>query len=701
MAPEFVAVRAYPGVVLKRPVAIEREPGGTRIFVLENHAWDVYTSVLKAFADDPAAGEVATLLAIPGQAEVAYSLCFHPRYGENRYIYIGSNGVGPGGAHHSRVVRYTVPRDALAPIDPATAHTIIEWPSNGHNGAGVAFGSDGFLYVTSGDGTPHGDADLAGQDLASLRAKVLRIDVDGAPEGVSYRVPPDNPFVGTGGIRPETWAYGLRNPWRITHDAESGQTWIGENGQDLREYAHLLRRGANYGWSEYEGTRVYQAGRLRGPAPFTPPTVEHDHGQFRSLTGGFVYRGARFPELRGAYVYGDYATGRVWAARHDGERLLWHRELADTPLAIAGFGTNADGDILLADHLGDAIARLEKAPAPAPDRLPFPRRLSETGLFDSVPDQRPAPGVHGYLINAPAWHDGATAAHWLALPGAAVAAMPPGDDPAWIWKSWNLPDGSALVQTLALRDGGENAPPRRVETRVLLKQDADWAAYSYVWNDAQSDAELAPAAGRKLALADREWIVPSRSECVLCHARGANYVLGLTAAQLNREVLVDGASVNQLSHWAALGLIREEGRQHDAASGLRQPPETLTRLIDPYDRSHPLAERARAYFAVNCFHCHRYEGGGNSRMDLSPWLDHDAQHLVGGTPQHGDYGLPDARLVAPRELGRSVLPVRMSARGPGQMPPAGTSVLDTQGLGLIFEWIMNMEAPPATPNAQE
>lgn len=682
---------------MKRPVAIEREPGGSRLFILENHAWDVYTSVLKAMADDPGASTAETLLEIPGRSEVAYSLCFHPGYRENGFIYIGSNGVGPGDKHHSRVVRYTVPRETGRPIDPASAQTIIEWPSNGHNGAGVTFGRDGFLYVTSGDGTPHGDSGLAGQDTGSLLAKVLRLDVDGAPPGQPYRVPEDNPFVGRDGIRPETWTYGMRNPWRITHDAESGQTWVGENGQDLREYAHLLRRGANYGWSEYEGTRVYQAGRLRGPAPVTPPTVEHDHAVFRSLTGGFVYRGARFPELHGAYIYGDYGTGRVWGARHDGDRLVWHRELADTPLAVAGFGTNAAGDILIADHLGDGIARLEPAPPPEPGRLSFPKRLSETGLFAAVAEEKPAPGVYRYEINAPSWHDGATSTYWLAMPGLSQVELRTDADPAWVWKSWNFPDGTAVAQTLSVPATGD-IPARRVETRLLLKQDADWAAYSYVWNDAQDDAELAPPAGQKLARAGGEWAVPSRSDCVLCHARGANYALSLTGAQLNRPVPGLEAPVNQLEHWAALGLVRDVSQADEKSGNATGGLTAGARLASPYDRSAPLAERARAYFAVNCSHCHRYEGGGNTRMDLSPWLPLEGQHLVDAKPQHGDYGMPEARLMAPREPGRSVLPVRMSSRGPGQMPPVGSAVLDPEGLGLVLQWLMNLE--PGSPKAE-
>ena len=668
--PEMLAVPAYPRLPLKRPVFLERQPGSDRMLVIENYAWEEYRSVIRRFRDDPGASEVEDVLVIPGDGELAYGLCFHPQFAANGYLYVGTNGRGPGDAHHSRIVRYTMSREAPWPIDPASRRVIIEWPSNGHNGAAAVFGNDGMLYVTSGDGSPNSDALNAGQNTGSLLAKVLRIDVDGAADGEAYRVPSDNPFVGREGMRPETWAYGLRNPWRITNDPVSGQIWVGQNGQDLREYAHLLERGANYGWSEYEGSRLFQPGKLSGPAAFTPPTLEHDHAAFRSLTGGFVYRGQRFPQLAGAYLYGDYGTGRVWAARHDGQKLVWQRELADTPAAIAGFGTNAAGDILLADHLGNAVLRLDPAPPRAADAPAFPRKLSETGIFRDLAKLDPAPGVMRYRINAPSWHDGASSEFHMAIPEGKAAEIP--NDPAGGWKSWNFPDGSVLVQTLAIPADGDRAAVR-AETRILVRSDADWLAYAWLWNKDQSDAELVAAGGLRTEAAGQPWAVPSRTECTLCHARGANYVLGVTAAQLSR----DGSDAGSLAELTTAGFVRPP-----APAPARWPV-----LADPHDTARPLADRVHAYLAVNCSHCHRHEGGGNSLMDLSPWVRGKSRHLIDAVPQHGLYGMPDARLIAPREVHRSVLPVRMSSRGPGQMPPAGSLQSDPAGLSLIYQWL--------------
>src|SRR5207244_11110778 len=166
------------------------------------------------------------------------------------------------------------------------------------------------LYVTSGDGTSDSDTNVTGQRTDLLLAKVLRIDVDhvGEPSGVrprrNYSIPGDNPYVDDKRFAPETWAYGLRHPWRMCSDPKTGHIWVGQNGQDLWETAMLVRKGANYGWSVMEGSHPFYRERKSGPTPIVKPTVEHHHSESRSLTGGVVYYGERYPDLQGAYLYG-------------------------------------------------------------------------------------------------------------------------------------------------------------------------------------------------------------------------------------------------------------------------------------------------------------------------------------------------------------------------------------------------------------
>ncbi len=539
----FTVARAFPRLKLDWPVCLRRIPD--RPYYLAIHEDGPYSPAYLAwFDDDQGASQAHRLLSFDN---VAYDIAFHPDFKLNGYCYIGSaEPAHPDGAR-CLITRYTLrsgPSDEGVTIEPESARTIIAWPSNGHNGAAVAFGPDGMLYVTTGDGTVRRDTDEVGQRLDTLRSKVLRIDVDHPDAGKMYSVPVNNPFVDTPGAMPETWCYGLRNPWRISIDAASGQIWVGNNGQDAWEQVYLIQRGGNYGWSVYEGGHLFIADRQPGPTPILPPTFEHPHSEARSLTGGLVYRGRRHASLIGAYLYGDYSTGKIWAGKHDGSQVLWRRELADTSLNITCFTSDASGELLVADHRGDGLGGFYRLiPNPkAGQPTSFPGRLSETGLFQDTAALRPAAGVAPYRIRAAAWHDGARSRYWLALPAAT-------DDPTRVapiqfhrTNPWGFPDGAALVQTLST-PGGEQVPPRRLETRVLLKQDGEWAGYSYLWRPDQQDADLAPAGGASASLPPASfgsqdprltWRTPSRSECMACHSRAANYVLGVRTSQLHR-----------------------------------------------------------------------------------------------------------------------------------------------------------------------
>src|SRR5262249_47825141 len=162
--------------------------------------------------------------------------------------------------------------------------------------------------VSSGDGSSDSDRDLTGQTLDDLLAAMLRIDVDHPTPDRPYGIPADNPFLDRPNARPELWAYGFRNPWRVSYDLPSDQLWVGTNGQALWEQVYLVKKGANYGWSISEGSHTFHAQRQAGPDPIAPPAAEHHHSEARSLTGGQVYRGKHLPELVGTYIYGDWST---------------------------------------------------------------------------------------------------------------------------------------------------------------------------------------------------------------------------------------------------------------------------------------------------------------------------------------------------------------------------------------------------------
>ncbi|HXY94993.1 MAG TPA: PQQ-dependent sugar dehydrogenase [Acidimicrobiia bacterium] len=242
--------------------------------------------------------------------------------------------------------------------DPSTRRLIlfVKQPEPNHNGGQLAFGPDGDLYIGFGDGGSEGDQGFGharggnGQSLHTRLGKILRIDP--TPSSASpYRVPPDNPFVGRKGVKPEIWAYGLRNPWRFSFDAETGDLWIGDVGQDKWEEVDFVPatngrdagRGDNFGWDRLEGTHPYKG---RAPAGAVPPVYETSHADGNcAITGGFVYRGTAIPDLRGMYLVTDYCRGRLTALQPTGDGSFQARDLGITLTQVSSFGQANDHEL--------------------------------------------------------------------------------------------------------------------------------------------------------------------------------------------------------------------------------------------------------------------------------------------------------------------------------------------------------------------
>jgi glucose/arabinose dehydrogenase len=682
----YKVVRAFPGLTVKQPLSLTPEPGTDRLFILQHLQYWAGPGRLLAVRDDQGATEAEALLEIDG---LAVGLAFHPDYEHNGYLYIGLNGPMKG-RKMTQVVRYTVDRQAPHRIDPTSKRLIIDWPSDGHNGGDLAFGNDGYLYVSSGDGSSDSDGFLTGQTLDDLLGGVLRIDVDQADPGRNYGVPKDNPFVDRPGARPELWAYGLRNPWRLSYDRESGQLWVGNNGQDLWEQAFLIRKGGNYGWSLTEGSHVFQANRQSGPDPISPPAAEHPHSEARSLTGGRVYRGTRLPGLVGVYVYGDWSTGRVWGIKHDGTKVVWHTELVDTPFNITGFGTDHAGELYVIDQ-GSGFYRFEPTTEADRPSRPFPTRLSETGLFASVADHTPHPAALPFEVSAPQWADGATMERFAALSGLERVEQKPQPNAGG---AWTLPDGSVLVQTLSLDlvDAAGKPARKRVETRLLARQQREWTGYSYRWNAGQTEAELVRSSGDAEAFEvadptapggrrEQVWRFPARTECLVCHSRAAGFVLGFTPLQLDRDRDYGGTVDNQLRTLEHIGVFQ---------GALPRRRDDRPRLVDPSEARAPLEARVRSYLHVNCSTCHVKEGGGNALMELGLTTPLRRTRLIDEVPLHNRFDLADARLVAPGSPERSVLYQRVSRRGNGQMPPLVSTEVDRKAVDMIADWIRGL-----------
>jgi glucose/arabinose dehydrogenase len=231
--------------------------------------------------------------------------------------------------------------------DKASEERILEinQPFPNHKGGQVVFGPDGFLYIGLGDGGSGNDPMKNGQNLNVLLAKILRIDVSGAGNGLAYRIPADNPFAGKSGNRGEIWAYGLRNPWRFSFDRQTGDLWVGDVGQNAFEEIAIVTKGGNYGWSVMEGNQCLGGGRSCDASGLTPPIFDYPTGENCAITGGFVYRGSAIPRIQGAYIYGDYCSGRIWGLRYNGRQVTAQAQLIDSPMQISSFATDHDGNI--------------------------------------------------------------------------------------------------------------------------------------------------------------------------------------------------------------------------------------------------------------------------------------------------------------------------------------------------------------------
>lgn len=281
-------------------------------------------------------------------------LAFHPAYEDNGRFFVNYTDT----EGDTVVARYEAdPQSDSA--DPGSEEVLlrIEQPFENHNGGHLAFGPDGHLYVATGDGGSAGDPEDNGQDKEALLGKLLRIDVDGS----RYEAPTDNPFADGGGA-PEVWAYGLRNPWRFSFDEAAGTLWIGDVGQNALEEINRVpmnEAGLNFGWNEMEGSRCYEGDCDRSGKVL--PVTEYGHDAGCSVTGGFVYRGRQFRDLRGGYFFGDFCSGSIWVIPADAEGPIDPNLVLTSDHAISSFGLDEDGELYVTDIGSGDVLRMTDA----------------------------------------------------------------------------------------------------------------------------------------------------------------------------------------------------------------------------------------------------------------------------------------------------------------------------------------------------
>jgi glucose/arabinose dehydrogenase len=334
---------------LQRPVHLTAPDGDSRLFVVEQPGRIRIVRdgelVTEPFLD------IVSKVESDGNEQGLLSVAFHPDYGSNGFFYVNYTDA----SGDTRVERYSVSGADPERADPASAKLIIGYdqPYGNHNGGHVLFGPDGMLYIPTGDGGAGGDPQGHGQNRNSLLGKILRIDVDG---GDPYAVPTDNPFVGQAGVRPEIWAWGLRNPWRVAFDEQDGLLFVADVGQNAYEEISVIPdddAGVNFGWNRMEARHCFPSGSNCSQEGLTLPVVEYPRSQGISITGGFVYRGAAIPELQGRYVYADFGRDWIRSFRYEGGEARGDAELdVEGVSSISSFGRDSQGEMYVVSLAG-------------------------------------------------------------------------------------------------------------------------------------------------------------------------------------------------------------------------------------------------------------------------------------------------------------------------------------------------------------
>lgn len=361
-------------IVPFRPIILTHGgDGSNRIFVASQHG------VIYSFADDDKATSSKKFLDI--QDRVRYlddsneegflGLAFHPKFKENGEFFVFYTPKKGEQPHTNYVSRFRVSKDHPDQADPASEEVLlkVDHPFWNHDGGTIAFGPDGMLYIALGDGGAGNDPFGNAQDMTSILGKILRIDVDKKEAGRNYAIPADNPFVKASEMkgRPEIWASGLRNVWRLAFDRKEGTLWAADVGQNLFEEINIITRGGNYGWNIREATHPFGARGVGPRKDLIDPIWEYHHDTGRSITGGGVYRGKKFPELVGSYLYADYITGAVSALRYDAQqkRVVANQPIAGPGLPILSFGEDEQGEFyfMIVASTGRGIYRFERKTA--------------------------------------------------------------------------------------------------------------------------------------------------------------------------------------------------------------------------------------------------------------------------------------------------------------------------------------------------
>jgi uncharacterized repeat protein (TIGR03806 family) len=713
--------RAFANVRVQQPTAIGAVPGTNQMYVVQQ-AGRVITFENR---DDATASttmlDIATRIGQGGANERGLlNLAFDKDFATNGFFYVYyTGGQGQNTNFPAFLDRYqATSRDPLmAPASTRCQILTVTQPQSNHNGVGMFVDKDGFLYVSFGDGGGANDRGAGhapegnGQNLNTLLGKLIRIKVNTTPGNCTYSTA-GNPFSNAAGTAPtrsgvprEIFAIGLRHPYRMTQDRQTGDVWIGDVGQNAREEVDFMSRaqidrvlaggGApNFGWPCREGA-------IAGPIVTAScdaaneridPVFDYVEGNNASVIGGFLYRGNALPQLKGKYIYARYGmqqlnmvTPNPAGGRATSEMMLF--STATLGGRIWSIGEDADGELYAVFGAANQISKLVPTGA-ATDAGTVPARLSQTGLFSDTRALTLARGVVPYDVNAKLFSENLEKVRAFAIPdGSKISFDAKG--------RFDMPVGSVVLKHFEEADG------KRIETRILARTADIWRSFTYEWLADQSDAMLVPETGKTIRLSNGQmYDLPSSADCQACHNRGMSdtpkQIIGLQARQMNFEMLYErdpntggkGMRANQLQALNQAGFFNTDIGD-PARLGLfpKNPPENLANLSNA-----DVNLAARSFMESNCAICHRPGGGTPTPIDLQFDTANAATMIFNEPP--GEGFVDGAMLtVASRNPNNSVLLKRMLRTVPADqgMPPISHRQMDKAAVELITRWINSID----------
>jgi len=596
-----------------------------------------------------------------------------------------------------------------------------------HNGGGMFFGPDGFLYLSVGDEGDFDHIELSTQRLdGGLFSGLLRLDVDNDPSkshpirrqprpneaprdpnwpitfSQGYSIPNDNPWLNEdGSILEEFYAIGIRSPYSMHYDRESDQIYLLDVGSDAREEINIVEYGDNLQWPYLEGST--SSPYFEKPTVIIgnekTPIVEYGRSTGNAIIGGGIYRGEQFLTLRGKYIFGDFGSNKLMLMDPErvsnGEFDVLIADIRNQGISlpnnpgISGVHSLDNGEIIITvigvdfTESGRFLSLQQKDVVNDP-----PDKLSDLGIFQDLDNLTPIEGIIPYTVNSPLWSDRAEKKRWIALPNLSTVEGETNSITFRENQPWSFPEGTVFIKHFELPlDLTNSDNNKKLETRFfVVGKEGEHYGLTYRWNDDGTEATLLRVAeSEEIDIMDngvfaftQTWDYPSRDQCLTCHNSNANFVLGFNTHQLNCTMYYPEFNIemNQLSFLDEQGLFNQSVRD----------PYTLPKSYALEDESVPLELRIRSYMDSNCANCHRSNGINRVDMDLRYSLPLSLHKTI-GVDVKSEESTWGAEIIAPGEYENSELWIRDSSTESNRMPPIGRNLVDQVYIDSLEKWI--------------